>query len=56
MSPEHHERISEFLRHSDKPVVRMTFKEFEAERRKALPDSARKHCAYWANTRPYGRA
>jgi hypothetical protein len=51
-----YERITELLRHSGKSVVRMTFREFETIRREALPDSARKYPAYWANTRPHARA
>jgi hypothetical protein len=53
--PARYERITEFLRHSGKSVVRMTFREFEAIRQEALPNSARKYRAYWANTRPQAR-
>ena len=44
------ERLTNFLRASEKAVVRMTFAEVERVRSEPLPPSARKHAAWWSNS------
>jgi hypothetical protein len=53
--PSPNERITAFLRGSGKPIIQMTFKQLESIREQALPDSARKHHAYWAKTQNFAR-
>lgn len=51
-----YEPLSQFLAAQSASETRLTFKEVERILRRSLPKSARKHPAWWANTRTHSHA